>query len=192
VATRAAREWINARVRGVVDHTGTVEDACRAYIANLEREKGPRAAQEARGRLRRRVLGRVFKTRKIEAHAIASVPLAKLRPDHVERWRDDLVPSNLKGDALRKAKASANREMAALVAALNYAYKRRMMASDLAWATVSKFKGVQARESRRFVAIKERKALLEAAATVGGGAIRDLLEGLMLTGARRVRKLSST
>jgi integrase len=76
--------------------------------------------------------------------------------------------------------------MAALVAALNYAYKRRMMASDLAWATVSKFKGVQARESRRFVAIKERKALLEAAATVGGGAIRDLLEGLMLTGARPI------
>ena len=185
-AVRAARKWIKAREQGVVDHTATVKDACLAYLANLEREKGPRTVKEASARLHRRVLGRVFKTRQIEAHAIARVPLAKLRPDHVEKWRDGLVPADLKGDVLRKAKASANREMSALIAALNHAYKRRMVASNVAWNSISKFKGVQARNHRRYVTVAERKALLKAANEVGEGAVRTLLEGLMLTGARPI------
>ena len=149
-AIRAARDWIKAREQGVVDHTGRVKDACIAYLANLDREKGRRAAQEASARLHRCVLGRVFTTRQIEEHAIARLPLAKLRPDHVEQWRDGLVPVDLSGDALRKAKASANREMASLIAALNHAYRRRMVSSDLAWRSIGKFKGVQARKHRRY------------------------------------------
>lgn len=185
-AIRAAKEWIKSRQQGVVDHTAAVKDACLAYLANLEREKGPSAAQEARARLQRRVLGRTLKTRQIEAHTLARVPLAKLRPDHVEQWRDGLVPADLKGEALRKAKASANREMAALIAALNHAYKRRLVASDLAWHSIGKFGDVQARKHRRYVTVDERNALLKSAAKVGKGAIRDLLEGLMLTGARPI------
>lgn len=181
-AIRAAKEWIKSIEQGVVDHTATVKDACLAYLANLSSEKSPKAAQEARARLQRRVLGRTFKTRQIAPHALARIPLAKLRTDHVKQWRDGLIRADLKGDQIRKAKASANRELSALLAALNYAFKQRMVASNLAWSTTDKFKDTQARKHRRYLTSAERKALLKAAT----GAVRDLLEGLMVTGARPV------
>tara|TARA_R110002096_G_C14616448_1_gene723804 strand:- start:1257 stop:2375 length:1119 start_codon:yes stop_codon:yes gene_type:complete len=185
-AIREARAWVKASNQGVVNHDATVADACDAYLRNLQKEKSERATSEARTRLQRSVLGRNFKSRKIAANPIARTRLAKLRPDHIEKWRDNLVPDNLEGEALRKARASANREMSALIAALNYAHSRRMAPSDLAWSAVKKFKDVQARNHRRYVSPEDRRALLDAAAKVGGGAVRDLLEGLMLTGARPI------
>ena len=191
-AIRAAKDWITSIEQGVVDHTATVADACRAYLDNIAREKGHLAARDARGRLHRRVLGRTFKTRQIEANTLARVQLARLRPDHIEKWRDELIPEGLTGEALRKAKASANREMAALIAALNHAFKRRMVASDLAWNAIGKFGDVQARDHRRYVTVEERKALLASAAEVGAGSIKPLLEGLVLTGARPIELARAT
>jgi hypothetical protein len=191
-AIRAARDWIKARDQGVTDDSATVADACLAYLSNLEQEKGAKAAQEARGRLQRCVLGRTSeearkaRAKPAEPHALARKPLAKLRAVDVEGWRDGLIPEGLDGDARRKARASANRELTALAAALNHAYKRQMVASPMAWSTVGKYKDVQARKHRRYVTLEERKALLTAAESVEGGAIKPLLEGLMLTGARPI------
>lgn len=191
-AVRAAKAWLEERGRGVTVHDATVADACRSYLSNLEREKSAKAAQEARGRLQRCILGRTkeearkARARPLKPHRLAQRPLAKLTADDVQGWRDGLVAKELEGEARRKARASANREMAALIAALNHARKRTMVASDLAWSTVGKFTDVQARQSRRYVTREERAALLKAAATVEGGAIRDLLEALILTGARPV------
>jgi len=197
-AIRAAREWIKARDQGVVDVSWTVADACRAYLANLEQDKGHVAAQEARSRLQRRVLGRTpeearkARARPLQAHSLAGKPLAKLRAADLEAWRDRLIPSDLTGEARRKARASANREMSVLIAALNHAYRRQMVASDMAWIAVGRFSDVQARKHRRFVPVEERQALLAAAATIEGGAVRDLLEDLMLTGARPVELARAT
>ena len=197
-AIREGREWIKGREQGIADQSGTVGEACRAYLANLEQEKGTKAAQEACSRLQRRILGRSAdearkaRARPLEAHKLARRPLAKLRAIDVEAWRDELVPDGLTGEVRRKARASANREMSALIAALNHAHKRQMVASDSAWSTVSKFADVQARKHRRHVTVDERKALLAAAASVGVGAIRSLLEGLMLTGARPVELARAT
>lgn len=191
-AVRAARNWFQERAQGITVHDATVADACCSYLSNLEQEKSARAAQEARGRLQRCILGRSAdearkaRARPLKPHKLALRPLAKLTADDVQAWRDSLVPDGLTGEARRKARATANREMAALIAALNHARKRQMVASDLAWSTVGKFTDVQARQSRRFVDLAERTALLEAAGKVEGGAIRDLLEALMLTGARPV------
>lgn len=181
-AIRAARSWIQDRQMGVLDHNATVTDACEAYLANLKSEKSIQAATEAAARLRRWVLGRKFTTREHREHSISRVTLAKLRPDQLKEWRSGLVPPDLNGEALRKARASANRNIAALIAALNFAFRQRMVASDFAWAADLKFKDTQARKQRRVLSHAERTALLAAAK----GAIRDFLEGLMLTGARPI------
>jgi integrase len=197
-AIRVAKDWIASCQAGVVDHTATVADACRAYLSNLQQEKGTVAAREARSRLQRRVLGRSpedarkARARPIETHRMARKPLAKLRANDVEAWRDELVPAELTGEDRRKSRASANREMAALIAALNHAYKRQMVSTDMAWATVGKFRDVQARKHRRYVPLNERKALLSAAKDIETGAIAHLLEGLMLTGARPVELARAT
>jgi len=181
-AVRAARSWVLARKKGVLNHDAAVKDACEAYFKNLESEKGRRAAKEAEARLRRWVLGRKFKTRERPAHSIAKIPLASLRSDHLKDWRNGLVPIGLKGDELRKARASANRNLASLIAALNYAYRERLVATDFAWTVDLKFKDTQARKQRRFVTPAERKALLLASQ----GAIHDFIEGLILIGARPI------
>lgn len=197
-ALRKARDWIKARDQGVTDDSGTVADACLVYLSNLEQEKGTNAAQEARGRLQRVILGRTpeearkARAKPVEPHALARKPLAKLRSVDIEGWRDALIPEGLEGDAKRKARASANRELTALAAALNHAHKRQMVATTMAWSTVGKFKDVQARKHRRYVTLPERKALLTAAESVEGGAIKWLLEGLMLTGARPIELRRAT
>lgn len=181
-AVRAARAWLSERQQGITTHDATVATAADAYCSNLERVKSAKVAQEARARLGKTVTGRQFNTRTTLAHTLARVPLAKLRPEHIEKWRDNLIRPGLTGDELRNARASANREMTALLAALNYAFQRRMVYSDLAWKTVKKFSDVQAILHGRVLTAVERRALRDAAT----GAIGDLIEGLMLTGARPI------
>ena len=185
-AVREARNWVKARLRGVVAHDATVADACTAYLKNYGNENSGRGLQDVRSILERAVIGRDSKPNQVKADRISKTPLAKLNPIHVEQWRDKLVPDGLDGDDLRKARATANRKLSAFKAALNFAFKRRMVDSDFAWKGIDKFKNVQARDARRHIPLSERRALLNAAAEVGQGAIRDFLEGLMLTGARPV------
>ncbi len=61
-----------------------------------------------------------------------------------------------------------------------------MVATDHAWSTVGKFGDVNARNHRRYVSVEERRSLLKAAESVGSGAIMNLLQGLMLLGARPI------
>lgn len=197
-ALRAAREWVNATHQGVVSVDATLADACRAYLSNLEQEKGRKPAQEARSRLQRRILGRTaqearaLRARLVDAHPLAGKKLAKLRADDIKAWRDSLVSEELDGDERRKAKASANRELATLLAVLNYAHAQQMVSSRMAWAGIRKFKDVQATAGRRQVKPHERIALLKAAEHVEGGAVRPLLEALMLTGARPIELCRAT
>lgn len=197
-ALRAAREWITAIRQGVKTVDATVADACRAYVANLAKIKSPRASQEARSRLHRRILGRTpeearaLHARPVDPHPLAKKKLAKLCADDLTKWRDALVPDALDGEARRKARASANRELATLLAVLNYAHRQQMVASAVAWAGIGKFGDVQSQNGRRYVSCSERAALLEAAKSVQGGAIRPLLEALMLTGARPIELCRAT
>jgi integrase len=185
-AVREARSWIKSRLKGVTQHDATVADACIAYLKNYENENSGRGLQDVRSILERAVIGRDSKPNQVKADRISKIPLAKLNPVHVEEWRDKLVADGLDGDDLRKARATANRKLSAFKAALNFAFKRRMTDSDFAWKGIDKFKNVQARDARRHISLEERRALLNAAAEVGQGAIRDFLEGLMSTGARPV------
>ena len=191
-AIRAAREWIRSRDAGVVDLNATVGDACRAYVANREKEKGYDRSRDAKARLQRCVIGRTaeearaLRARPVKADLLSRKPLAKLRAIDIETWRDSLVGEGLTGEALRRARASANRDMAALIAALNHAYRVQMVASNTAWSVVGKFRDVQARQARRYVTLDERRKLVESAETLGHVALSNLLRGLILTGARPI------
>lgn len=188
-AVKEARGWIKSKDQGVVAFDKTVGDACRAYLENVRVEKGEKPAQEASARLSRCVLGRKFKTRQTPANIIAQIQLSKLRPHHLESFRNSLLEKHLNGgdqsnaEQVRKARASANREMTTLIAALNYAYRMRMCASNSAWATVRKFTDTQSpKSSHRYICLDDRRKLLAATS----GAIHDFLEGLMLLGARPI------
>ncbi|MGE0290243.1 MAG: tyrosine-type recombinase/integrase [Bradyrhizobium sp.] len=186
-AARAAREWVKQTEKGVAPKGVTVGTACDRYLTALAAKRTPQAAQEARSRLQRCVLGRTFKTRRIEPHRLATVLLDKLRASDVTDWHLSRVPPGLKGQDLRKAQASANRELNTLKAALNFAYKQDLTSTN-PWVKVEPFNDVQARQHRKPLSLEERRRWLKHAT----GGLRDLLEGLMLTGARPVELTRAT
>lgn len=172
-ARLAAQKWRDARDAGVTEDGATAADACREYVAELRREKGEAAAKDAHRRFERTVYGRTKQPRApaIEANSLAKRPLEKLRTTHIKEWRD----------GLGVGKASANRTLTALKAALNLAVANRRVQAGAAreWSDVEPYKGANKRRDL-FLDLKQRQALLAAAE----GASRDLLEAAALTGAR--------
>lgn len=162
-AIKLAEAWASELDRGVgLNTTGRkdVAQACEEYVQALRTEK-PGAASDAEMRFKRTVY----------SHTIARVPLDKLREKHIRDWRDSLELS----------KASANRTLTALKAALNAAVRSRLAPSQLAFEakSVQRFKGADGRRDV-FLDKAQRKALHDAAR----GALKDLIEAAALTGAR--------
>ncbi|MGF6241211.1 hypothetical protein P3T42_002962 [Paraburkholderia sp. GAS38] len=80
---------------------------------------------------------------------------------------------------MRRAKDSANRNLASLKAALNLALHDRLVATDAGWKTVSKFKDV-GRGRRSFLPSEQRLAFV-AACTED---IRQLVKAMLFAAAR--------
>jgi integrase len=186
----------------------TVESACLAYVRTRRAEGRLGAAHDAHMRFRRTIYGdtadeelglparpavmtaeaqapRVAdgdaressrKRRKWQpiAHPIAATPLAKIRAPRIKQWHLDLVAGGL-------SKASANRTLSALKAALNLAVADRTVSAAMAqeWAEVAPLKDA-ARRRDLFLDVTQRRKLL---ANSKGG-IRRLLEAVMHTGCR--------
>jgi integrase len=147
----------------------TVADACRDYLDHLLASKGKTAADNARGRIAKRILP-----------TLGSIPVDALTTDDLYRWRDSLIPDDADDDRRRAARDTANRLRAYLRAALTHAYKRRAdIPSDRAWKTFERFKKVGAAR-KVFLSKDEAKTLLD----VCTGGFRDLVEAALLTGAR--------
>jgi integrase len=108
------------------------------------------------------------------AHAVAEVPLAKVLAVDLRQWQSDLGSAGL-------SKASANRTLAALKAALNLAVVNRRVSRAVSqeWEEVERFRDAGQRREL-FLDLAQRRALLSAAQ----GAVRDLLEAAMQTGCR--------
>jgi integrase len=176
----AAETWfrdLDREVTGLADDgkPATIESVCRMYVEDRRRQKGDAAAVEAERRFEREVYGGGGKNGdRHEAHEIAGTLIAKVRTRQIEAWRDGLVTNGL-------SKASANRTLTTLKAALNYAVKHRYVGADVAieWSSVSPLKNAHRRRDL-FLDLKQRRALLNAAE----GAVRYLIEAAMLTGAR--------
>ncbi|HEX7080054.1 MAG TPA: tyrosine-type recombinase/integrase [Gammaproteobacteria bacterium] len=177
-AKKAAEDWFASFDAGVTDRPPTVADACREYVAGLEadgrgatakgdRRKDPEAvpgwgaAHDAEMRFRRLIYDQ----------PIGKVPLDKLRTAKLREWRN----------GIKGSKDSQNRNWEALRAALYFAISNRRVHPSLAQELrdVKKHRNAKRRRGL-YLDLEQRRALLKACE----GAVRNLVEAAMLTGAR--------
>lgn len=173
-AREAALTWLKNEQAGVDDkEVVTVLDACKAYVEDRRRANGEAAGHDLEIRLRKHVY----------EHAIAKVKLARVRKRHIEDWREDLLKVS------EHSKATANRRLTALKAALNWAVANRHVGAEKAieWESVKKYANAD-RRRELYLDLKQRRALLDHAE----GAARNLIEAAMLTGARASELTNAT
>ncbi|WP_090541629.1 tyrosine-type recombinase/integrase [Paraburkholderia caballeronis] len=172
-AAKATLEWSKAADAGVSTKTTTVKDACEHYVKHLGLHKGASSKSDAEGRFKRLVYD----------SKLGRIDLSKLRTSHVKDWLAEQInaieESAEDEDDLRRAKDSANRNLASLKAALNLALHDRLVATDAGWKTVTKFKDV-GRRRQSFLPADQRSALIEACAAD----IRQLVKAMLFTAAR--------
>ncbi len=179
-----------------------VARACIEYVKALRKEARKDTAHDAHMRFRRTVYGNTADTELAETnavasgapdavedigrlegkkakkdpepHSIADVPVAKIRSKRIKDWHLGLVSGGL-------SKASANRTLTALKAALNLAVRNRAVNAAVAqeWGEVQPLKGASKRREL-FLDVGQRRALLASAK----GAGRELMEAAASTGCR--------
>ena len=129
--------------------------------------------------------------------ALGAVPVAKLTTKRLRDWHHAIadkprqargkrggLPKNAKQrragrDAIRKRRATANRVLTVLKAALNHAWREGIVLSDDAWRRFSPFKAVDA-PVIRYLSQEEVRRLVNACSID----FRDLVRGALLTGCR--------
>lgn len=131
--------------------------------------------------------------------ALGEIECAKLTSQRLRDWRDDVASKGArlrskKGSAqqyrlmnddedpeefARRRKASANRTLTILKAALNHAWRERHIESDDAWRRVQLFREADAARPR-YLTSAECRRLINASA----GAFRNLVQAALLTGCR--------
>lgn len=177
VAAEAARSWRDAQLSGVTQHDLTVWDACEHYLAYLKGRGKQASADDALGRFERLVKGK----------PVGKINLSKLTTKPVFAW----VTAQVKNadvedmDSVRSSRASANRNLATLKAALNRAMKDRLVAGDAGWKTVAPFDDVGTRRgvggnSHAYLSDEQRQALFSKCSLD----LQHLLQALLLTAAR--------
>ena len=188
-AQKAAREWWRAEARREEGHDTrqgplTVADAMAEYLKAYER-RGGKAVYETQ--------------RAAETHilpALGTTPVAKLTARKIADWHHGLAEKRARvrtkpgrrqnyrkadtgPDAVRKRRATANRILTVLKAALNHAWKAGHVASDDAWRRVKPFKAVET-ALVRYLSEAECVRLVNACEP----AFRNLVRGALLTGCR--------
>ena len=168
-----------------LSHTGglTVEGAIAIYVAALRSEGKASAAGFAR---------------KAETHILPTlgrVRVEELRTTTLNVWRDALVsvpplvrgkagrpPQHRKGDSDPRARrATANKAITVLRAALNHAFREGHVENDREWRRFQSFKKVN-RARAEFLTLDEATRLINAADPSSG--FRDLVRAALLTGCR--------
>ena len=149
-----------------------VAQACREYVEH-KREISEAAANDAHARFVRWVYS---------DRQFSEIELTKLKPADVEKWRKKLqtAPAMLGGGTIastnKRSGATLNRDMTALRAALNLAYKNGLVVSNHAWR--EKLRPLENVGRRRDVYLesKQRCALIEHSLPD----VADFLRGLAL------------
>jgi integrase len=170
-AVKKASPWFDQCEGGTSHKATTVEAACRDYVEYLRTHKSEATAKDAEGRFTRLVYGK----------PIARTELDRLKTTDVRKWLNAQLADADDEDAedLRRAKDSANRNLASFKAALNHALKSRLVATDAAWKTVTPFPR-SGKRRERFLTLDERRQLLGACPAD----LRELVQALLLTAAR--------
>jgi integrase len=163
-AVEAAIAWFKDLERGINSDGATVESVCREYVENRCKEVSEKNGHDAEMRFRRTVYGTPF----------GSTRLAKVQESQIRAWRNALVEKGA-------SKATANRNLTALKAALYLAVRNRKVnaSMEIEWSNVEAYKGAGKRRDV-YLDLKQRRALLAKAE----GGFRDLLDAALLTGAR--------
>jgi integrase len=163
----------------------TVGDAVNEYIAWLKVHRA--TGSDTALRAAKQILPRLGK-----------IKIADLTTTQLNRWRDDLAatrplartrrgaPQNfLSGragpDAVRARKATVNRIVTILKAALNRLFKDGILNDDKVWRRFTPFEKVGAARPG-FLTREEAERLINAADRTSG--FRDLVRGALMTGAR--------
>lgn len=175
-AAKLAREWFD-QCRGGSTEIVDVEEACKRYVTDRRTEKGEATAKDAEGRFKRLVYGSKFG--RIKLSALRTAHLTDWRNAMLERDDGDDEDEDDDPDADRRAKDSANRNLATLKAALNLAYRMGLVASTAQWDRVEAYKGVGKRRDVSLT-MADRKKLI-AAATPD---LTTFLQAMLLTGCR--------
>jgi integrase len=168
-AQRKARE-VASKSKEPAHGPFTVSVAMAAYFARRENE-GAKSLAGDRGRASRHILPE-----------LGDVPVAGLTRDTISKWLTGMAgkaQDGHDGDAVRRHRASANRVLSILRAALNQAFRDGNAASDIPWRAVKPFREVDAPRLRYFTK-DEVTRLINAAQ----GGFRDLVKAALFTGCR--------
>jgi integrase len=187
-AQEAARRWSATLARldagELTEGPYTVDDALDTYLAAYER-RGGKAADRMQATIKAHI-----------SPALGSIDLARLRRSQVENWFHGLAEKGARirarrgkeakhraapktDDEKRRRRATANRCLTVLKAALNHAHHGRKVASNDAWATVKPFRNVDI-PVVRYLSDDEAKRLANAC----GPEFRPLVQAALLTGCR--------
>jgi len=126
---------------------------------------------------------------------LGDIEVAKLTTERVERWRNEIAdtPARIRTrpglapvyktgggkDAQRARRATANRQLTVLKAALNKSWRDGKVASNSAWARVAPFRGVNVARVR-YLSVAEAQRLINAC----DPDFRQLVQAALETGAR--------
>lgn len=177
-ARKAAEEWLKSCSAGVITTGYTVGDACKEYVEHLSTQKGKDCATDAAGRFKNLVYD----------NDISGVRLDRLTATAVRQWLSSQLPDDADDDEeMRRAKDTANRNLASFKAALNFAYASKRVGTDAAWKIVAKYKDV-GRRRQHYLTLEERRALIAQCPTD----LAELVQGLLLTGLRPGELASAT
>jgi integrase len=164
----------------------TVANAVTDYLAEIKAEKSPAAVQGAKYVLDAWVLP-----------DLGAIQVEKLTTDRLNRWRNKLAtqPKRVRKkltaiepatretpddeDARRARKATANRILTMLKAALNRAFHADRVSSDSAWRKVKPFKKVD-EAVVRYLSAAEARRLVRACPED----FRKMVQAALLTGCR--------
>jgi integrase len=180
-----ARERMVSRAHAAASKHGplTVSDAMNAYLDFLDTNR--KSGDDARYR------DRAFIRPKLGAIEVSALTSDKLRHWHADLAKEAPRLRTKKGDeqrfrkigdddeSKRRRRASANRTLTVLKAALNRTWRDGRLPSDAAWRRVEPFENVDAARMR-YLTIAEAKRLTNAA----DPDFRRLVHGALQTGAR--------
>jgi integrase len=187
-AQEAARSWFADIARQERSETiagpYTVNQALSDYVADYNRRGG-----KAAGRLEAQIRAHIRRQ-------FGDVTLRDLTRQQVEKWhaklaetpprrrttpgkRQQYAPIDTSPDAIRRRRATANRVLTILKAALNLARQNRRIETDDAWAMAKPFREVDAPKIR-YLSDDETRRLVNACPAY----FKELVVAALLTGAR--------
>jgi integrase len=184
-AQRRARQWFEAVTQpNAPSGPYTVADAVRDYLDWFS-SSGKKSIKETEASVNAFILPQLgadqvksldaTRLRQWHAAIAAAPPRLRTRPGQQQNVRD----TSTDPEASRRRRASANRILTVLKAALNHAWRDGKVPSDEAWRRVTPFREVEVARVR-YLDRDECRRLVNASPV----ALRAIVRGALLTGAR--------